>query len=200
LSFQLKHDEVILLKRLAEGDAGAFAIIYNRYYTSIMLFTQHFLSPVQSEDIVAEAFIKLWQSAASFERMPQVYQWLRVTVRNASLNLLRRQKNINKKQNDFLHLTEQEYEQRYFIDELSDDLHTRIMAAIENLPPRQQEILKMYFVEEMNNVAIADKLQISIQAVKNQKVTALKALRRIFTREDLALYSCCLSVLLSLCR
>ncbi|CAL1518000.1 sigma-70 family RNA polymerase sigma factor [Chitinophaga sp. MM2321] len=180
-----EHDDQPLLARLTAGSTAAFEEIYNEYYNGLLFFAQRFLPLHQAEDILADTFIKLWESSASFGSLPQLHRWLRVTVRNACLNVLIREKRSSEKKEWLLSQTEEVYEHQYFSDKLQAGLQAHILGEIERLPPRQQHIVRMFFLEEMDNTSIAAALQISVQAVKNQKVTALKILRSRFKGADL---------------
>lgn len=178
-------DDQPLLAALSAGSRAAFEEIYNEYYNGLLFFAQRFLPLHQAEDILADTFVKLWQSSSSFGSMPQLHRWLRVTVRNACLNVLIREKRSSEKEGWLLSQTEEMYEHQYFSDKLQADLQAYILLEIERLPPRQQRIIRMFFLEEMDNTSIAAALEISVQAVKNQKVTALKILRSRFKGTDL---------------
>jgi RNA polymerase sigma-70 factor (ECF subfamily) len=153
-----------------------------------MVFAQRFVSFAEAQDLLSETFIKLWQQKGSFASEAQLYQWLKITVRNGALNLLRQQKSTDVRQQQLLAQLEDRYEETLFQSEIETSLFTRIFAEINSLPPQQQKILRLFFLEGKDNAAIAQELSISVQAVKNQKVTALKALRNTFGKEDLLLY------------
>lgn len=174
-----------MLAELAAGSREAFENIYHHTYNGLLFFAQRFVSLQQAEDVLAEVFIKLWQSGGSFTNMPSLHKWLRVSVRNACLNILVQEKRRTEKKHQLLSETEEQYEHLYFRDKLQADLTMRILHEVEKLHPQQQRIVRMFFLEEMDNASIASSLQISVQAVKNQKVTALKTLRQVFKGIDL---------------
>lgn len=181
----MNDNDDVVLTGFANKETTAFTTIYNRYYIGLLFFARRFVVLEMAEDIIAECFVKLWQSPNTFESLAQIHQWLRITVRNTALNHLRTQKNLSRKQQELSSMTETEYEDQYFRDKIYAALHHRIISEIEKMPPQQQLILKMFFLEELSNAAIADHLKISVQAVKNQKVTALKALRKVFNKDEL---------------
>lgn len=184
---ELQNDEQMLLAELAAGSRAAFEEIYHEYYNGLLFFAQRFLPLQQAEDVLAEVFIKLWQFTGSFSSMPALHKWLRVAVRNACLNVLTQEKRHTEKQHQLLHETEARYEHLYFRDKLEADLQALILREVHKLHPQQQRIVQMFFLQGMDNAGIAAALQISVQAVKNQKVTALKTLRKIFRDPDLFL-------------
>jgi RNA polymerase sigma-70 factor (ECF subfamily) len=171
-----------------EGNQAAFSGIFHQYYPFLMVFARRFVPFETAQDLLSETFIKLWQQKGSFASEAQLYQWLKITVRNGALNLLRQQKNTDARQQQLLSQLEDRYEEAFFQSEIETSLFTRIFAEINSLPPQQQKILRLFFLEGKDNAAIARELSISVQAVKNQKVTALKALRTTFSKEDLLLY------------
>lgn len=185
-----------LLSGFTNKEKPAFTAIYHRYYGGLHFFACRFVSSETAEDILSESFIRLWQSPATFGSLAQLHQWLRVTVRNACLNQLRSQQQLSRQQAALLEMSDEAAEELYSRDRIYAELHTRIISEIGKMPAQQQNILKMFFLQEMSNSDIAAKLNISVQAVKNQKVTALKALRTVFSREELLMYAGIISAFL----
>ncbi|RAJ08882.1 RNA polymerase sigma-70 factor (ECF subfamily) [Chitinophaga skermanii] len=191
------QEESALLQSFAAGDEQAFSVIYQRFYKGLMVFALRFVESTTAEDIIAETFIKLWQTKNEFQSLGQLHQWLRITLRNACLNHIRQDKNASERQQELLYLSDEAIDYQFSTAHLYANLHTRIIQEIEKMPKQQQTILKLFFVEEMSNADIAQQLNISVQAVKNQKVTALKVLRKTFKDEELWLFTGLVSTFMS---
>lgn len=61
-------DESLMLKDLRDGKHTALALIYNRYWKSMLLIAwNHTRDEIISEDIVHEVFLKLWDNRENYQ-------------------------------------------------------------------------------------------------------------------------------------
>lgn len=189
MSIPQPYNENELLLRLAAGDKNAFSFLFYKHHPTLLTYAQRFLSFEAAQDIISESFIKFWQHRQQFTTEAQAYQWLKITVRNAAFNQLRAQgRYVSMASRQAAELPPDLADERNFYEaEIETALFARMINAIESLPARQQQIIRLFFLDEMDNTAIAHKLGISVQAVKNQKVTALKSLRKLFGPDELLL-------------
>jgi RNA polymerase sigma-70 factor (ECF subfamily) len=63
-------------------------------------------------------------------------------------------------------------------------LQDRLKQSIPKLPPKQQQVITLKFIEGYNNSEIADILGKSVGAVKGLQFRALTALKKLLPRED----------------
>ena len=70
---------------------------------------------------------------------------------------------------------------------LDGDLKDSLLKAIDALPPKRQEIIRMHFVEEIPNKEIAKRLGISLSTVENHINAALKKMRATLSEEEFML-------------
>lgn len=59
----------------------------------------------------------------------------------------------------------------------------RLAAAFSQLPLMRKEVLRLLFVEEIEPVEIAQRMNCSLQHVYNQKSLAIKKLRKLLEKE-----------------
>ena len=180
-----EHNEQELLLLLAKKDTTALSILFNSYYASLMFFTQRYVSFESAQEIVSDAFYKFWKLNIEVSTKGAIYQWLKTTVRNAAINQLKLEKRLDENLERLKQQLENKYEAAFCEAGIEAELFAKIAEAIERLPNQQKTIVKMFFLENIDNSAIAHKLNISVQAVKNQKVNALKSLRKVFNTSDL---------------
>jgi RNA polymerase sigma-70 factor (ECF subfamily) len=83
--------DTALGQALARGDPEALAELYDRYGGLSYSVAYRVLGdPGRAEDVVQEAFLKLWNNAASFDAgRGSLRTWLLTAVRNRSLDHLR---------------------------------------------------------------------------------------------------------------
>ena len=86
-------------------------------------------------------------------------------------------------QQEMLYLLLQQNDITFIHDEIKADVLTQMKDKIEDLPPKCKQIFKMAFFERLKNTDIAEKLGLSLQTVKNQKVRAIKLLRLALNKD-----------------
>jgi len=171
------NDEAIMLS-FREGNKEAFRWVYDRMVRPLTYFVENIIhSPVDAEDIVANAFYKLFHARANMRSFEHVKRWLYVIVRNESIDYLRLKTKQKESKYDLAYLEtgiEEQAETERVRTILIQDIH----REIERLPKQRKTILRLYFFEQKNTSEIAEILQLSPQTVLNHKTKALDALRK----------------------
>ncbi len=133
----------------------------------------------EAEDVIAETFVKLWQTTARFGNPEAVGGWLRVTIRNQCLNLIKqRQQQLNRMQQ--LYILQDKEEDDIRQEELLAALLEEVYAAVRSLPDKSKEVFTLRYFEGLKNEEIAVRLGIRNQSVRNHLSTALRQLRLLF--------------------
>jgi RNA polymerase sigma-70 factor (family 1) len=167
-----------------EGNKEAFAAVYKSHYAALFFFVKRFVvDRAEAEDITAETFIKLWKIRQNFESHQNIKAFLYITARNACLDCLRARQRSTGMQQEMLYLLLQQNDMTFIHDEIKADVLTQVKEKIEDLPPKCKQIFKMAFFERLKNGEIAERLGLTLQTVKNQKVRAIKLLRLALKRD-----------------
>jgi len=155
----------------------SFELLFKEYYSRLVYFSYHIVGDkANAEDIVQEAFVKFWnqkEDVASHKTV--IKNYLYSTVKNASLNVVRHDK-VVEKHHSKLSTSD--------IDDSTIDnliIHSEVLAeihrALSSLPESCQKISRMGYLEGMKNHEIATTLGVSVNTVKTQKQRALQLLR-----------------------
>jgi len=167
-----------------EGNIDAFEAVYKSHKAALFFFVKRFvIDRAEAEDITAETFIKLWKIRHNFETHQNIKAFLYITARNACLDCLRARKKSTGMQQEMLYLLLQNNDITFIQDDIKADVLTQVKEKIEGLPPKCKQIFKMAFLERVKNADIAEKLGLSLQTVKNQKVRAIKLLRLALNKD-----------------
>lgn len=162
-----------LFHRIKSGDAKAFEELFNQLYPSMCVVARDYVKDDgEAEDIAQEAFIKLWNNRDRYDDISSLKSFLYITVKNLSLNNLRKDK-LGRKysesldKEDYLHFNNQIIEEETF----------RILhKAIDGLPKQSSKIM-ILCLQGLQNKEIAERLLVSVNTVKTLKYKSLKALR-----------------------
>lgn len=162
-------------------------ILFNRYYTSLWSFAFQFVgNDSVAEDLVQEAFIKLWENRDGFDNMNTARVYLFKNVKNGALDYIRHGK-VKDKNEDELNLwlqmdSSNSFEYKILEEEVFGQLHD----AVCKLPEQTRKII-LLTLDGMSNPDIAGQLNISLNTLKTLKKRAYQQLRDILGPYRLAL-------------
>lgn len=180
---KLKHireeDEMEWIRRLKNDDVLAFEAMYYRYSGYLFNYCLEFTkSKENAEELVQDVFLKLWNFRKEIRTEQSMKGLLFTIARTRLLNSL--SKNVRMVvYNDALEqidcasddATDREVEYNEFVG--------RLNRAMNRLPAKQREIIRLSKIHHFTNRQIAEKLSLSEQTVKNQLSLGLKLLKRI---------------------
>lgn len=174
-----------LITRLAVGDEAAFRVIYDLLHERIyrLLFAL-VKDREQTEELLQETFVSLWLNRKKLNPDQPLYPYIYLTARRLAIDHFRKKMTeINAKQ----YLTRQQTEYSIETEEMVNvaDLQRLTEEAIKALPKQQQTVFILSRNEGLSHDEIAERLQISRHTVKNHLVSALKALRIYFVRNNI---------------
>lgn len=161
-----------------EGKKEAFRIVYDLMVRPLTYFVENIIrSGPDAEDIVANAFVKLFYARDSMRTFEHVKRWLYVIVRNEAIDYLRSRTRVKEGQQDMAYL-DSGVEEYMETERVRSILLQVINKEIDKLPRQRKTILRLYFFEQKNTAEIAELLQLSPQTVLNHKTKALDSLKK----------------------
>lgn len=129
----------------------------------------------QAEDVVQEAFVKLWQNCA--EVPPEKAKAFVYTVaNNASLNHIAHQKVVLQYAKKNIHVHADSQDPEFLMEE--DQFKVKLQRAIGNLTEAQRTAFLLHRIEGKKYQEIAEILGISVKAVEKRIHGALTELRK----------------------
>jgi RNA polymerase sigma-70 factor (ECF subfamily) len=152
----------------------------------LVLFANRFLSSIgESEDLVQDVFIDLWEKNNEFPNEISLKIFMYKVVRNKCYNILKHNKIKNKYAENVIQSIEDD---NLFLKQiLEDETVKQLYDAIEILPNRKKEIIKLS-LKGMKNNEIAEELDIKLQTVKTLKSQSYKILREKLRGIDTIIY------------
>lgn len=165
-------DDLILVGRVADGDATAFEVLVRRYAPLMRAYAARILrSNDEVDDVVQEAFIIAWQQLPSLEDGHLVKSWLMRIVSHKSVDRIRsRRSHTNIEDLDPI-LPESSTPPQVA------EAHSRIDAlseALSALPEQQRQCWLLKEVAEYSYDEIADALDLPPSTVRGLLARARK--------------------------
>lgn len=173
------HDSSII-EHLIDGQESALKYIFDLYNQRLRYFSMQFVGNQEvAEEIVSDAFIKIWNLRGSFENIEKLQAFLYISVKNASLNYLRTaHAQIMTEPIDSI-FDLQSQDQNTLLKIIKTELIHSIYAEMCKLPQKQKEVFLLSYVEELNADEIGEKLGMSLSAVYTNRSRAIAALRGV---------------------
>lgn len=174
-----------LMALVSGGDRRAFAVLVNRHTS--LFFSAAFRmcgQKEEAEDIVQEAFLKLWDRPGVFDpsRGAKFTTWFYRVVTNLAIDRGRRRRaHAGPEALETLADTRMRADARLIEREREEILE----RAVQALPDRQKAALNLCFYEGLSNREAADALGIGIKALESLLMRAKAAIRADVTRTGL---------------
>lgn len=168
-------DEKLMLY-VVNGHSEAFTEIYNRYSNKLFRYFYRLLNNNQSkaEDFTQDLFIKLMQSAQSFNADKKFSAWLYTMANNMCRNEWRNQSNRN------VILSKMEFEtteHQNFNHKIDQKLMLqKLETEIQQFPELDQTLIAMRYQQELSIAEIATIIDIPEGTVKSKLFYLMKKL------------------------
>ena len=177
-----KNNELYWMAAFKSGNPQALSYVHKLHYHPLCYFAEKLIHEKnEAEDIVAEAFIKLWRIHANFETLQNIKAFLYISTRNACFNYLKQAQRKNSIHKEILYMADER--DRYVLNEMVEaEVLNEVYREIEELPTKCRRIFKMLYVEGLKSEEIAGKLNISVHTVRAQRARALQLIRVVLLK------------------
>jgi RNA polymerase sigma-70 factor (ECF subfamily) len=165
-----RSDE-ILVAASSQGDKNAYAVLVQRHYRHVFAMCFGMLAHVHdAEDIAQDAILKGLSNIAELREGVQFGRWILRIAGNLCIDLIRRRKRIKHLCAEHPTIAQQAMNENH-------DLH----GAIKKLPKELRVPLVMYYFENKNAKAIAERLNISHSGACQKIRSARQQLHELLT-------------------
>ncbi len=178
-------DELTLITRFQNGDTSAFITLVLKYQSQIAkLIYKHVKDAETTKDLSQEVFLKAYKALPRFKRDSAFYSWLYRIATNCCIDFLRQKKRREDFLYDELRVTPEEFRlygrfpSPSHIVEM-EELGNMITKAINQLPPRQQQVFKLRYHQKLPIKEIALQINRSEGTVKTHLHNAHRNLREL---------------------
>jgi len=166
-----------LVTRIAQGDQTAYQVLVERYLDRSLALAQRILgNRSDAEDVVQEAFLRVWTHAGQWRPEGARFgTWFYRVVVNRCLDQTRRAVPVSLDvAEDVADAAPDGIAQVY-----QHQIARHVAAAMGRLPDRQRAALALCYYDEMSQAEAAQVLGVSIGAVESLLVRARRHLREL---------------------
>jgi RNA polymerase sigma-70 factor (ECF subfamily) len=174
-----EKDDPFLLEQLQWGSRDAFSILVQRHSVRFYAVAYRFMNHrQQAEDIVQDAFLKLWEHPAMWnpDKNTKFTTWFYRIVVNLCLDAKKRKSALPMAEGFDI------ADHRMIQDEALSMRQTRqlLEKAIAALPTRQQLALNLCFYEGYSNQSAAEAMGMNLKALQSLLIRAKTTLKKQF--------------------
>ncbi len=168
-----------LMRRIAERDEAALGALYDRYAGTLKALIMRVLhNDADSDDMVQEIFVEIWNRAESYDASKgKPLGWCVTLARRRAIDRLRK-RDARSRAEERLTLEVSSQPDRWIADvseelELSDVRQT-LQKVMETLPAAQKQAVELAFYKGMSQREIAAHTGIPLGTIKTRLELALK--------------------------
>ncbi|MBI2548440.1 RNA polymerase sigma factor [Candidatus Woesearchaeota archaeon] len=187
-----------LATRIAEGDHDALGQLY-RQHAARLFTTVYYRLPererYRAEDIVQEAFLKLWEHRDGLDPDSNIEGYLYTTARNLVCNVQRREYIVRFSSLDEMSTLDNGNElplpvtgDAYAPDSITvqAEIRAKVERALEQLPAHYRQALTLVDVQERSYQEVAEMLGVPQGTLKSRLSRARKAVQTDLTRRGIS--------------
>ncbi|HLZ86732.1 MAG TPA: sigma-70 family RNA polymerase sigma factor [Puia sp.] len=185
-----------LFQQFASGSEEAFVVYYQRYHKSIYASIKRLCGDdALAEDLTQEVFKNLWDRRAELNDEDHLRNNLFLMARSYFLDNRRRRK-IHARAEEELRRTAEPGDD-IELTLVTEEVFAIVEGTMMKLPPQQKMVLELLLLRGLDVRAVAKRMQLAPQTVRNHKSQAIHFLRTELYRLDLSL--AVLLIILLLC-
>lgn len=174
---QILNPDELLWQIAINDDKEAYRALFDLFYPGLCLYAKRYVDErAVAEDLVQDVFVTLWENRKKIKIESSVRNYLVVSVKNQSLNYLKREGyKHNYIETCLSNSTDpSDYNEFYLLTELQKLLD----EALAKLPETYRLIFEMSRLESKSNTEIAETLNIPLRTVERYKAKAIDVLKK----------------------
>lgn len=177
-----------LMSLTGDGDAGAFAGLYDRHGRAAYSLAYRMMGERQAaEDLVQEAFLQAWRAAGSYRaERGSVRTWVLSIVHHRGIDQLRSSASRRRTQDRFEASASVSQPSEAFSEAWRNSQRVQVREALQELPPEQLRVLELAYFSGYTHREIAELLDLPLGTVKGRMKLGLKKIREYFDSRGIA--------------
>jgi RNA polymerase sigma-70 factor, ECF subfamily len=178
-----------LISLVGRGDAQAFATLYDRHSRPAYSLAYRMMGEKQAaEDLVQDAFLKLWRSATSYRaERGSVRTWLLSIVHNRGIDQLRSTASRRRMHDKIEATAPKSQPSEAFAQSWANSQRKQVREALKSLPEEQLKTLELAYFSGYTHVEIAELLELPLGTVKGRMRLGLKKMKDHFGSPDMVM-------------
>ena len=174
--------DTTLWNQFKNGDEDSFVLLFRNYYSGLFNYGCKITTDSELvEDCIQELFMEIWRSAGKADIISFKayifkafkFKLIRLITKNNKVRSL----SDNPGENAF----ELSHENFIIDKELNSTKREKVLQALQELSPRQKEIIYLKFYLSLSYEEVSEIMQINYQAARNLIYQAIKVMKKAIT-------------------
>lgn len=172
-------EDASLVTRVAEGDASAVEVLYQRYGRVAYSLARRILGDEQlAQDVVQEVFLTVWRDAVKFDSSRgQVSTWLLTMTHHKAVDSVRKEENLRKRREPAEVLDFHDSGINVDEDVWSGMKREQVRAELGRLPDVQKQALGLAYFGGYTQREIAKLTDTPLGTVKTRMLAGMRRMR-----------------------
>jgi RNA polymerase sigma-70 factor (ECF subfamily) len=181
-----------LMRRTAQGDKPAFALLYERYSEAVLSYLYRMLGAVEDVEAIAqEVFLRVYRFRGTYRYPQRLSTWLFTITRNLAINQARRKKrspvrNITELNLKGVDISGDPYQ---VAAKATDDLEkqeeiARMLKALDDLPTDQKEVIVLGVFQDLSYVQMEEITGTKAVTLRSRMFHGLKKLAKLMAGQE----------------
>lgn len=177
-------EEKLYWKEMVSGDEAAFSALFTKYYELLSNFGKIYTtSSSLISDAIQDLFTDFWEKRKKLNPDVNVRSYIYGGFRNKLLKRINKRKGYVFREEPVEVEFELSYESLRIETEENKDKIIRLNNLLNQLPPKQKEVIYLKFYKGLSNEQISQILNINYQSVKNHVYRSIVMLRSYYGNE-----------------
>ena len=178
-----------LMSLIETGDAQAFEALYDRHSRAAYRMAYRIMGkPQATEDLVQEAFLKVWRAAGSYRvHRGSARTWVLSIVHNLGIDQLRSLASRRRVQDITQARAPTSQPSEAFAETWRNSQSEQVREALRVLPQEQLKVIELAYFSGYTQKEIAELLKVPLGTVKGRARMGLKKMREYLDSQGMAL-------------
>lgn len=180
----LDDDYIIHLFHDEKREEEAFRLLVNKYKERLYWHIRKIvISHEDSDDILQNVFVKIWQGLKEFRLESKLYTWMYRIATNEALNFLsEKRRKVHGNSDEISGALENTLESDPFFS--GDEIQKELQKAVLRLSDRQRLIFNMKYFDDMSYDDMSQVLEVAVGTLKATYHNAVKKIEAILKIVD----------------
>lgn len=170
----------VLLRRVAQRDAEAFAAFYDSTRARVYgLITRVLRDPGYSEETTQDVYLQVWRNAANYDPAAGTpLSWLMTLAHRRAVDRVRSEQAASDRESRYGAATVEPPVDRVSEAVIGSEERRQVADCLGSLTDAQREAIQLAYYEGLTYPQVADRLAANLATIKSRMRDGIRGLRR----------------------